>query len=195
MIIRLYSNIEKILPQEEKKKNKNLSHIPYYVLNNKNQTDNEKYNFEILMKNVKNKAEEYNLIKIKEIQNKILIHLNKFNINELVATLILSYKYNLLNQLILNNIIDIIFHNSGFLNSKHVFILLLITKNIYSKKNDYSYSIQHQQKLPQNDMNKSGEKEEHVINSKWKNKFFHEVIQNMLYDDNINDRSNLFNIL
>ncbi|SOV82336.1 conserved Plasmodium protein, unknown function [Plasmodium sp. gorilla clade G3] len=187
-IIRLYSNTEKILPQEEKekKKKKNFNYIPHYVLN-ENQKDNEKYNFEILMKNIKNKAEEYNLIKIKEIQNKILIHLNKFNINEIVATLILSYKYNLLNQHILTNIIDIIFHNSGFLNSKHVFILLLITKNIYLKNIDYFYSIQHEQKRQQNDMNKSGEKEEHVINNKWKNKFFNQVIQNMLFDDYIND--------
>ncbi|SPJ12426.1 conserved Plasmodium protein, unknown function [Plasmodium sp. DRC-Itaito] len=185
-IIRLYSNIEKVLPQAEKKKKKKFSHIPYYVLN-ENQKDHEKYNFEILMKNIKNKAEEYNLIKLKEIQNKILIHLNKFNINEIVATLILSYKYNLLNQHILTNIINIIFNNSGFLNSKHVFILLLITKNIFLKKNYYFYSRQYEQKVPQNDMNKSGEKEEHFINRKWKNKFFHQVIQNMLFDDYIND--------
>ncbi|SOV18535.1 conserved Plasmodium protein, unknown function [Plasmodium gaboni] len=190
-VIRLYSNnIEKIVSQEKnkKQKKKNFNYIPDFVLN-ENQKDKEKYNFEILMKNIKIKAEEYNLIKIKEIQNKILIHLNKFNINEVVATLILCYKYNLLNQLILTNIIDIIFNHSGFLNSKHVLILLLITKNLYFKKYDnYFYSIQHEQKMPKNDLNKSGEKEEHVIiNRKWKNKFFNNVIQNMLLDEYIND--------
>ncbi|GAB68661.1 hypothetical protein PCYB_135350 [Plasmodium cynomolgi strain B] len=110
------------------RKKKVSTHISYSL---PAQRENEKYSFEVLMKTMKNRADEYNLIKIKEAQNKILIHLNTFTINQVVSTLVLSHKYNMLNFKILHAIIEHLFRHSCFLNSKHLYVLVSIVRKIH----------------------------------------------------------------
>ncbi|ANQ10683.1 Uncharacterized protein PCOAH_00051060 [Plasmodium coatneyi] len=158
------------------RKKKVSTHISYSL---PAQRENEKYTFEVLMKTMKNRADEYNLIKIKEAQNKILIHLNTFTINQVVCTLVLSHKYNMLNFKILHAIIEHLFCHSCFLNSKHLYVLVSIVRKIHLD------NLVH----PSRDNHKSGnDHNPHVEdyledvneNIKWKEKFYGEVMGNLV---------------
>ncbi|CRG95549.1 conserved Plasmodium protein, unknown function [Plasmodium gallinaceum] len=153
---------------ERKKKINYISYSPPI------EKENDKYNFEILMKAIKNRANEYNLIKIKEVQDKILIHLKHFNINEVISTLIFSFKYNLLNSKILFEIIECIFQNSCFLNTKHLYVLMLIRKQLNFENMDYFYNEKNER------INKTNDFIKHINeNFFWKKKYFREVEENI----------------
>ncbi|KAI4835968.1 hypothetical protein MKS88_005187 [Plasmodium brasilianum] len=153
-----------------------INHISYSLPMENN---NEKYNFELLMKTIKNRADEYNLIKIKEVQNKILIHLKKFTINEVVSTLILSFKYNLLNTKILFEITEQLFQNSCFLNSKHLYILVSIMKKIHLEKCGCLLN----QTNDKNRIYKTENILQHVNETiGWKKKYYKEVYENIFSD-------------
>ncbi|CRH04107.1 conserved Plasmodium protein, unknown function [Plasmodium relictum] len=163
-------------------KKKKINHISYSLPIEK---ENEKYNFEILIKTIKNRADEYNLIKIKEIQDKILIHLNNFNINEVISIFIYSFKYNLLNSKILAEIIEYLFRNSCFLNSKHLYVLMLIRKKLYSENINYLF----------NEKNESINKTKDFIkdideNFSWKIKYYKEIEENIFSSTKNGDCSN-----
>ncbi|KMZ78171.1 hypothetical protein PVIIG_04945 [Plasmodium vivax India VII] len=125
------------------------------------------------MKTMKNRADEYNLIKIKEAQNKILIHLNAFTINQVVSTLVLSHKYNMLNFKILHAVIEHLFRHSCFLNSKHLYVLVSIVRKIHLD------NLLH----PSQGDNESAHAEDYLEdvneNIKWKEKYYGEVMGNL----------------
>ncbi|GAW83185.1 hypothetical protein PGO_134570 [Plasmodium gonderi] len=166
---------------EKRKKKKVNNHISYSI---PAQKENEKYNFEVLMKTIKNRADEYNLIKIKETQNKILIHLNKFTINEVISTLILAHKYNMLNSKIIHEITEHLFRHSCFLNSKHLYILVSIIGKI---------DLDNLVFLPSQNDGKSREKNNNADvddylqdlneNIKWKKKYYKEILDNVVFPE------------
>lgn len=180
------------------KKNKTSNYISYSMPTQNER--NHRYNFEVLMKIIKNRADEYNLIKIKEAQNKILLHLPNFTINEVISTLILSFKYNLLNSKLLHEITEHLFHNSCFLNSKHLYILVLIAKKIQPPNFDFSQKKHVEQVKNVEDIsyhsNGIGICEELANgineNIRWQKKFYNEIKENIFLnsikrEDNGND--------
>ncbi|CXI56978.1 conserved Plasmodium protein, unknown function [Plasmodium berghei] len=167
------------------KKNKTSNYISYSMPTQNER--NHRYNFEVLMKIIKNRADEYNLIKIKEAQNKILLHLPNFTINEVISTLILSFKYNLLNSKLLHEITEHLFHNSCFLNSKHLYILVLIAKKIQPPNFDFSQKkhVKQVEKIEDISYRSNGvDTHEELANGineniRWQKKFYNEIKENI----------------
>ncbi|KJP88558.1 hypothetical protein AK88_01837 [Plasmodium fragile] len=159
------------------RKKKVTTHISYSL---PPQRENEKYTFEVLMKTMKNRADEYNLIKIKEAQNKILIHLNTFTINQVVCTLVLSHKYNMLNFKILHAIIEHLFRHSCFLNSKHLYVLVSTIRNIHLDNLVYSSQQDNHESRDNHNPHLEDYLEDVNENIKWKEKYYGEVMANLV---------------
>ncbi|CAD2093951.1 conserved Plasmodium protein, unknown function [Plasmodium vinckei lentum] len=167
------------------KKNKTSNYVSYPMPTQNER--NHRYNFEVLMKIIKNRADEYNLIKIKEAQNKILLHLPNFTINEVISTLILSFKYNLLNSKLLHEITEHLFHNSSFLNTNHLYILVLIAKKIQPPNFDFSQKKHVEEVKKAKDISyRSNDVETHEEfvngineNIRWQKKFYNEIKENI----------------
>ncbi|SBT46704.1 conserved Plasmodium protein, unknown function [Plasmodium ovale wallikeri] len=180
------------LPEKKKKINTHISYaVPYenvdqYEYQNEHpyacQKKTQKYNFEVLMKAIKNRADEYNLIKIKEVQGKILIHLNKFTINEVVSTLILSFQNNFLNAQLLSKITEHLFRNSFFLNSKHLYILVSVARKFPLHEEDFS---QNEEENTYDIHKKEQFMQDVSENIRWKEKYQKEVQEIIFLDETV----------
>ncbi|EUD65861.1 hypothetical protein C922_03844 [Plasmodium inui San Antonio 1] len=158
------------------KKKKVSTHISYSL---PAQRENEKYTFEVLMKTMKNRADEYNLIKIKEAQNKILIHLNTFTTNQVISTLVLSHKYNMLNFKILHTIIEHLFRHSCFLNSRHLYVLVSIVRKIHLENLVHPSQQDNHESTDHHNAHVDGHLDDVNENIKWKEKYYGEVMGNL----------------
>lgn len=105
-------------------KRKKETHYVSYALNSVKPLSIPLYSFDLLIEIIKNTATGYNLIKIKEVQNKLELYIPNLNIEEVLSLLIVCCKYHFLNSQILSKLSSVLFHHSCFLCSHHLYVLI-----------------------------------------------------------------------